>query len=56
MVALPLFTEPSAMAWSRTVGGVTPTPTSNSLLWYAQYWATKVPEATNNTTPPLPTP
>ncbi len=56
MVALPLFTEPSAMAWSRRVGGVTPTPTSNSLLWYAQGWAIRVPESTNNTTPALPSP
>ena len=56
MVALPLFTEPTAMAWSRKVGGVTPTPTSDSLLWYAQYWAVRVPQATNNTTPALPSP
>ena len=35
---------------------MTPTPTSNSLLWYAQYWAVRVPESTNNTTPSLPGP
>jgi peptide/nickel transport system substrate-binding protein len=56
VVALPLFTEPSALVWSRKLSGVQPTPTSNSLLWYAQYWAVRVPEATNNTTPPLPSP
>jgi peptide/nickel transport system substrate-binding protein len=56
MVALPLFTEPSALVWSRKLSGVQQTPTSNSLLWYAQYWAVRVPEATNNTTPPLPSP
>jgi peptide/nickel transport system substrate-binding protein len=56
VVALPLFTEPSAMVWSRKLSGVDPTPLSNSLLWYAQYWAVRVPEATNNTTPPLPGP
>lgn len=55
-VAVPLFTEPSAVIWSRRVGGVVPTPTSNSLLWYAQFWSIRVPEATNNTTPPLPSP
>jgi ABC-type transport system substrate-binding protein len=55
-VALPLFTEPSALISSRKVSNVTATPTSNSLLWYAQYWAVKVPEATNNTTPSLPGP
>ena len=51
MVGLPLFVEPSTLVWSRTVGGVTPTPMSNSLLWYAQTWAVRVPESTNNTTP-----
>ena len=56
VVALPLFTEPTALISSRKVGEVTATPTSNSLLWYAQYWAVRVPEATNNTTPSLPGP
>jgi peptide/nickel transport system substrate-binding protein len=56
LVALPLFTEPSALISSRKVGYVTATPTSNSLLWYAQYWDVRVPEATNNTTPSLPGP
>jgi ABC-type transport system substrate-binding protein len=56
VVAVPLFTEPSALVWSRKAGEVTPTPTSDSLLWYAQYWSVRVPEATTNTTPPLPSP
>jgi peptide/nickel transport system substrate-binding protein len=51
MVGLPLFVEPSTLVWSRTVGGVTPTPVSDSLLWYAQTWANLVPESPNNTTP-----
>jgi len=55
-VALPLFTEPTALISSRKIDNVTPTPTSSSLLWYAQYWAVKVPESTNNTTPSLPGP
>jgi ABC-type transport system substrate-binding protein len=54
MVALPLFAEPSALVWSRTVGGVQQTPKSDSLLWNAQLWAVRTPESTNNTTPPLP--
>jgi peptide/nickel transport system substrate-binding protein len=54
VVALPLFTEPTALVWSRKLSGVQSTPTSNSLLWYAQYWAVRVPEATTNTTPALP--
>ena len=54
MVSLPLYPEPSALVWSRTIGGVTPTPLSDSLLWYAQQWAVRQPESTNNTTPSLP--
>jgi ABC-type transport system substrate-binding protein len=56
VVALPLFTEPTALISSRKVGYVLATPTSNSLLWYAQYWAVRVPEPTNDTTPSLPGP
>jgi ABC-type transport system substrate-binding protein len=56
VVALPLFAEPSAMVWSRKIANMDPTPTSNSLLWYAQYWAVRVREQTNNTTPQLPNP
>ena len=56
VVALPLFTEPTALISSRKVGYVMATPTSNSLLWYAQYWTVRVPEATDNTTPSLPGP
>lgn len=55
-VALPLFVEPSALIWSRKVDGIVATPTSNSLLWFAQYWAVKVPEPTSSTTPALPSP
>ena len=56
MVSLPLFAEPTVLVWSRTIAGVTPEPRSTSLLWFAQYWAVKVPESTNNTTPSLPGP
>ena len=54
MVSLPLYAEPTAIAWSRTIGGVTPTPRSDSLLWYAQLWAVRKAESTSNTTPSLP--
>ena len=54
MVSLPLYAEPTALVWSRRIGGVTPTPRSDSLLWYAQLWAVRVPQSTNNTTPSLP--
>jgi len=54
MVSLPLLPEPSALVWSSKVGGVMPTPRSDSLLWYAQNWAVKVPESSGKTTPTLP--
>jgi ABC-type transport system substrate-binding protein len=54
MVSLPLFAEPAALAWSRTIGGVTATPRSTALLWFAQLWAVRQPESTSNTTPSLP--
>ncbi len=54
MVSLPLYAEPTALVWSRRIGGITPTPRSDSLLWYAQLWAVRVPQSTSNTTPSLP--
>ncbi len=54
MVSLPLYPEPSALVWSRTIGGVTPTPLGTSVLWYAAQWAVRQPESTSNTTPSLP--
>ena len=54
MVSLPLYAEPTALAWSDKIGGVTAAPRSNDLLWYAQFWAVRVPESTSDTTPSLP--
>jgi peptide/nickel transport system substrate-binding protein len=54
MVSLPLYAEPTALAWSRSVGGVNEEPLSTSLLWFAQYWAVRQAESTSNTTPSLP--
>ena len=54
MVSLPLYDEPTVLVWSRTIGGVNAMPLSNSLLWYAQLWAVRLPESTSNTTPSLP--
>ena len=54
MVSLPLYAEPAALAWSRTIGGMQPMPRSTSLLWFAQLWAVRHPESTSNTTPSLP--
>jgi peptide/nickel transport system substrate-binding protein len=56
MVSLPLFAEPTALVWSRTIAGVTAEPRSTSLLWFAQFWAVRKPESTSNTTPSLPGP
>jgi peptide/nickel transport system substrate-binding protein len=56
LVAVPLFTEPSTLVWSRKVANVQASPTSDSLLWYAQFWAVRVSESTNSTTPSLPGP
>ena len=54
MVSLPLFAEPTALVWSRSIGGVSAMPRSTSLLWFAQLWAVRTPESTSNTTPSLP--
>ena len=54
MVSLPLFAEPTALVWSRSIGGVQAEPRSPSLLWFAQLWAVRAPESTSNTTPSLP--
>jgi peptide/nickel transport system substrate-binding protein len=56
VVALPLFDQPTMLVWSRHVAGVEPIPTGDSLLWWAQYWAKRIPENPNNTTPSLPSP
>jgi peptide/nickel transport system substrate-binding protein len=56
LVAIPLFTEPTMLIWKRTIGDVQPLPIGDSLLWYGQYWAVRVAEPTNNTTPSLPGP
>jgi peptide/nickel transport system substrate-binding protein len=54
MVSLPLYAEPAALAWSRSVGGVEQESRSTSLLWFARYWAVRQAESTKNATPTLP--
>ncbi len=39
MSNLPLFTEPTALAWSSKMSGVGPNPYDAGLLSYAQSWA-----------------
>lgn len=43
MVSLPLFTQPSVLAWSGKSAGVSPNTNGPSLFWNAQYWAIRVP-------------
>ena len=51
MVALPLFTEPSLLAWSELTAGVSPNPDGPSLLWDAQSWALRVPPTSQTPQP-----
>lgn len=54
MVALPLFAEPSALAWSDFTAGVADNPTGPGLLWFPQAWAIKVPPTSPDTAPSAP--
>jgi peptide/nickel transport system substrate-binding protein len=51
MVALPLFAEPVAVAWSTSIAGVGPNPSGPGLLWYPQTWSIKVPPNSPDTVP-----
>lgn len=43
MIALPLFTEPSVVAWSTSVGGVSPDLNGPNLLTSVSTWGMRVP-------------
>jgi ABC-type transport system substrate-binding protein len=43
MVALPLFAEPTALAWSQNTVGITPNPHGPSLLWDTEQWGVRAP-------------
>ena len=49
MVALPLFAEPSVLAWSGFTDGVSPGPDGPSLLWAPESWAMRVPPTSPDT-------
>lgn len=49
MPSLPLFTEPTVLAWSSKMTGVSPNPYNAGLLWYAQGWGLRVPASTTTT-------
>jgi len=43
MVGLPLFTQPSLLAWSGNTSGVSSNPNLSGLLWSIQSWSMRVP-------------
>lgn len=49
MVGLPLFAQPSTLAWSGLTSGVTPNPNGPGLLWSPQNWAMRVPPTSPDT-------
>jgi peptide/nickel transport system substrate-binding protein len=51
MVALPLFTQPSLLAWSGLTNGVSPDPNGPSLMWSVQSWSMRVPPTSPDTQP-----
>ena len=55
MVALPLFAEPTALAWSDFTTGINPNPFGFGLLWELQTWGLQTAEPVNfSGTPTLP--
>jgi peptide/nickel transport system substrate-binding protein len=55
---LPLFAEPTALAWSDRTVGIRPNPYPGGLLWYVQTWGLDVPASASGnsgTTAPHPT-
>lgn len=51
MIALPLFAEPTTLAWSNYVGGIGPNPYGSGLLWFPQTWGLRVPPDSPHTAP-----
>ena len=51
MVALPLFAEPTALAWSMYTSGVGPNPNGAGLLWSPETWGIRVPATSPDTAP-----
>jgi ABC-type transport system substrate-binding protein len=51
MVALPLFAEPTALAWSSYAAGVGPNPNGPGLLWAPETWGLRVPATSPDTAP-----
>lgn len=52
MVALPLFDEPSVLAWTGTVAGVAPNANGPGLLWSPESWGIRVPPTSPITAAP----
>ena len=49
MAALPLFAQPTTLAWSDKVTGVGPNPHGPGLLWNPEPWGVLVPANTTTT-------
>jgi peptide/nickel transport system substrate-binding protein len=55
MVALPIFAEPTVLAWSDFTTGISPNPFGPGLLWQLQTWGLQTAEPVNYSgTPTLP--
>ncbi len=51
MIALPLFAEPTALAWSSESAGIGPNPFGAGLLWAPETWGIRVPPTSPVTAP-----
>lgn len=51
MVALPLFAEPAAMAWSSYTAGIGLNPNGPGLFWSTESWGLRVPATSPDTAP-----
>ncbi len=51
MIALPLFAEPTAMAWSAYTAGIGLNPNGPSLFWSTESWGLRVPATSPDTAP-----
>jgi peptide/nickel transport system substrate-binding protein len=51
MIALPLFAEPAAMAWSAYTAGIGLNPNGPGLFWSTESWGLRVPATSPDTAP-----
>lgn len=51
MIALPLFAEPTVLAWSSSSSGIGPNQFGPGLLWFPETWGIRVPPTSPITAP-----